>query len=170
MARRTGLMLILGGAIVALGVVMYVVGFHAGSQAAAAHAALNPSSASGSGIGPVAAATVQSPPPLQEFIPLPMPGQGRDDQPGRGNQQGQDCEPVILFYYQGRLYQLRPGQGPQGQRGVPGSPPEYFPLTPYQGPAIPGLPGIPFGPQPGPGAPTPIPGNPPNFQPQNPRF
>lgn len=158
MARRTALTLVLGGGIAALGVLVYLAGFHAGMQAAAAPRT------------PIAVTPVQSPPPLQEFIPLPMPGQGPDDQQGQGNQQGQDCEPVILFYYQGRLYQLRPGEGQQGQRGRPGSPPEYFPLTPYQGPAIPGIPGIPFGPQPGPNSPVPIPGNPPNFQPQNPRF
>lgn len=158
MARRLGLMLMLAGAFVALGAVMYVVGFQAGTAAQSA-----------AGTAPIAAAPVQSPPPLREFIPLP----GRpEDQQGTGNQQGQDCEPMILFYYQGRLYQLRPGpgQGPQNGPGRPGSPPEYFPLTPYQGPAIPGLPGIPFGPQPGPGNPIPIPGNPPDFQPQNPRF
>lgn len=160
MARRTVLTLLVGGGAIALAALMYVVGFHAGAQAAAPQS------------GPVAVVPVQSPPPLQEFIPIPMPGQGPDDQQGRGqNDQGQ-CQPTILFYYQGRLYQLQPQPGPgqQGQRGQPGSPPEYFPLTPYQGPAIPGLPGIPFGPLPGPGNPLPIPHNPPNFQPQNPRF
>lgn len=159
MARRAMLPLLVAGGVIALGTLMYVVGFHAGAQAA-----VLPS-------GPVTVVPVQAPPPLREFIPIPMPGQGPDDQQGRGqNDQGQ-CQPIILFYYQGRLYQLQPqpGPGPQGQRGRPGSPPEYFPLTPYQGPAIPGLPGLPFGPQ-GPGGPTPIPGYPPNFQPQNPRF
>lgn len=159
MARRAVLTLLIGGGVVALGALMYVIGFHAGAQAAPPQRA------------PVAVVPVQSPPPLQEFIPIPMPGQGPDDQQGRGrNQQGQDCQPMILFYYQGRLYQLQPGPGPQDQLGRPGSPPEYFPLTPYQGPAIPGLPGVPFGPLPGPGNPIPRPGNPPNFQPQNPRF
>ncbi|MGH2349265.1 MAG: hypothetical protein ACRDFT_07375 [bacterium] len=156
MARRTVVTLLVGVGVVALGALLYVAGFHAGAQGAAANA---------TGHVPVAAAPVQTPPPLQEFIPLPMPGRP-ENQPGQGNQQGQDCEPVILFYFEGRLYQLQPGQGPEGQRGRPGSPPEYFPLTPYQGPAIPGLPGVPFGPGPG----TPAPGNPPNFQPQNPRF
>jgi hypothetical protein len=158
MARRTVVTLLIGGGIVAVGALAYLAGFHAGAHAAVAN---------GPGQVPITVAPVQTPPPLQEFIPLPMPGRGPEDQPGQGNQQGQDCEPVILFYYQGRLYQLQPAPGQEGQRGRPGSPPEYFPLTPYQGPAIPGLP---FGPQPGPGNPGPIPGNPPNFQPQNPRF
>jgi hypothetical protein len=161
MARRAVVTLLIGGGIVAVGALAYLAGFHAGAQAAVA---------GGPAPAPIAVAPVQSPPPLQEFIPLPMPGQGPDERQGQGNQQGQDCEPVILFFYQGRLYQLQPGPGQQGQRGRPGTPPEYFPLTPYQGPAIPGLPGVPFGPQPGPGIPTPIPGNPPSFQPQNPRF
>ena len=82
-------------------------------------------------------------PPLQEFIPLPGPGQ---QQPGQAPQPGQgDCP--ILFYYNGRLYQL--GPGPQTGPGRPGSPPEFFQLNPYQGPPIPGLP-QPFQGPPGP--------------------
>jgi hypothetical protein len=78
------------------------------------------------------------PPTLREFIPLPGPG---DQQPGQrpGNQSG-DCEPIILFYHNGQLFQLRPGQGPQNGPGRPGTPPEFFYMNPYQGPAIPGLP------------------------------
>jgi len=97
-------------------------------------------------------------PPLQEVIPLPGPDQG----PGRG--QGQECEPLILFYYQGRLYRLMPGPQ-QDQQGRPTSPPEYFPLQPYQGPQIPGLP---FQLPPG-GAPR-LPQQGPGFQPVQPRF
>jgi hypothetical protein len=67
---------------------------------------------------------------------------------------------MILFYYQGQLFQLMPG--PQDQQGQPGSPPEFFPLQPYRGPAIPGLP---FGPQ----SPQRI-APPPGFQPVQPRF
>lgn len=97
-------------------------------------------------------------PPLQEFIPLPgpgqqQPGQAPQPQPGQG-----DCP--ILFYFNGRLYQL--GPGPQDGPGRPGSPPEFFYLNPYQGPPIPGLP-QPFQRPPGPGGPGP------NFVPVPPR-
>lgn len=80
----------------------------------------------------------QAPPTLREFVPLPQPG---DQTPGQrpGQQQG-DCEPVILFYHNGQLYQLRPGPGQQDGRGRPGTPPEFYQLNPYQGPPIPGLP------------------------------
>lgn len=104
----------------------------------------------------------QAPPPIQELIPLPGPG---DQQPGQlpGQQQGEDCP--ILFYHNGQLYRLRPGQGQDGQ-GRPGSPPEFFQLDPYQGPPIPGLP-IPQ--MPGPQGPVPqVPGQP-NFRPTTPR-
>ncbi|MGH2371942.1 MAG: hypothetical protein ACRDIC_00480 [bacterium] len=76
-------------------------------------------------------------PNLREFVPLPFPG---DQNPGQrpGQQQG-DCEPIILFYHNGRLYQLQPGPGDRnGNR--PGVPPEFYQLNPYQGPPIPGLP------------------------------
>jgi hypothetical protein len=94
------------------------------------------------------------PPTLREFIPLPGPG---DQQPGQrpGNQSG-DCEPIILFYHNGQLFQLRPGQGPQNGPGRPGTPPEFFYMNPYQGPAIPGLP-------------MPRPDRGPGFSPVNPR-
>jgi len=91
-------------------------------------------------------------PPLREFIPLPGPG---DQNPGQRPQQG-ECEPVILFYHNGQLYQLRPGPGPRDGQGRPGTPPEFYYLNPYQGPPIPGLP-MP-GPDRGPG-----------FTPVNPR-
>lgn len=95
----------------------------------------------------------QSPPTLREFIPLPGPG---DQQPGQRPDQQGGCEPIILFYHNGQLYQLRPGQGPQDGQGRPGAPPEFFYLNPYQGPPIPGLP------QPGPE-------RSPGFSPVNPR-
>jgi len=57
-----------------------------------------------------------------------------------------------------------PGPGPQDGPGRPGSPPEFFRLDPYRGPAIPGLP-QPF-PQPFPQRPE---GPQPNFQPVLPR-
>jgi len=77
-------------------------------------------------------------PPMREFVPLPMPG---DQTPGQrpGQQQG-ECEPIILFYHNGQLYQLRPGPGPGPDGNRPGVPPEFYNLQPYQGPAIPGLP------------------------------
>jgi len=93
-------------------------------------------------------------PNLREFIPIPGPG---DQTPGQRPQQQQgECEPVILFYHNGQLYQLRPGQGPQDGQGRPGTPPEFFHLNPYQGPAIPGLP-------------VPRPDRGPGFSPVNPR-
>jgi hypothetical protein len=96
----------------------------------------------------------QSPPPLREFIPLPGPG---DQTPGQQpQQQNGDCEPIILFYHNGQLYQLRPGQGPQDGQGRPGTPPEFYYLNPYQGPPIPGLP-------------APRPDRGPGFSPVNPR-
>ncbi|MDR7420359.1 MAG: hypothetical protein QN178_15770 [Armatimonadota bacterium] len=96
------------------------------------------------------------PPTLREFIPIPGPG---DQTPGQrpGNESG-ECEPIILFYHNGQLYQLRPGQGPQDGQGRPGAPPEFFHMNPYQGPAIPGLP-----------MPAPRPDRGPGFSPVNPR-
>jgi len=81
------------------------------------------------------------PPTMQELVPLPLPG---DQTPGQRpqNQQG-DCEPIILFYHNGQLYQLRPGPGPQTGPGRPTAPPEFYQLNPYQGPPIPGLPSPP---------------------------
>jgi hypothetical protein len=85
---------------------------------------------------PAPAPGQQSPPNLREFVPMPGPGQ---QMPGQQQQQG-DCQPVILFYYNGQLYELRPAPGPQNGPGRPAMPPEFFHLNPYQGPAIPGLP------------------------------
>ncbi|MDR5693809.1 MAG: hypothetical protein QN198_00125 [Armatimonadota bacterium] len=90
--------------------------------------------------------------PLQEFIPLPFPG--RQPQGQAPGQSQQDCVPTILFYHQGRLYQLQPG--PEGQPGVPGSPPEFFYLRPFG--------------QQAPGFPTPRQAPAPNFRPLVPRF
>lgn len=145
---------------IALGIALFAGGWYLGRGAAAADAPAIP------------AVPAQAAPPLQEIIPFPFPGQ--DQGPGQGQgQQGQgECEPVILFYFQGRLYRLMPGPGQQGPLGTPGSPPEYFPLQPYQGPSIPGLPfQLPpgTGPQLPPGA---IPQQPqgPGFSPLQPRF
>ncbi len=95
------------------------------------------------------------PPAIREFIPIPGPG---DQMPGMQPDEG-ECEPIILFYHNGQLFQLRPGQGPQDGQGIPGAPPEFFYMNPYQGPPIPGLPA----PRPdrGPGGP--------GFTPVNPR-
>jgi hypothetical protein len=84
------------------------------------------------------------PPQIREFVPLPGPGQQMPGQ--QPQQQDGQCEPIILFYYNGKLYQLKPGPGPQNGPGRPGTPPEFFYLNPYQGPAIPGLPIPPQGP------------------------
>lgn len=120
MIRRIVLGTLVAGALGVFGALAYSAGWRAG--AAAQPAAV------------IAAMPAQSIPQQQELIPFPMPGP--DQQPGQG--QGQECEPIILFYHEGRLYQMMPG--PDNQPGRPGSPPEYFPLRPYQGPQIPGLP------------------------------
>ena len=69
----------------------------------------------------------------REFIPVPNP---RNDQgPGTPTPgAGQDCD-KILYFYQGKLYQLRPGPMPRG-----GGNPEFYYMQPYQGPQIPGFP------------------------------
>jgi hypothetical protein len=83
-----------------------------------------------------------------ELVPVPPPpDNGRSfgpgpQSPGAGGNNlgpgssapggGQDCQ-QILFYYQGRLYQLRPPQGDQN--------PEFFFMQPYNGPQLPGFPG-----------------------------
>jgi hypothetical protein len=85
-----------------------------------------------------------------EFIPLPNTGNDRgpgpqNSVPGFGDQ---NCD-RILYYYEGRLYQLRPGPTHNGEN------PEFFFMEPYQGPAIPGFP------MPGPMIPgAPMPGQP----------
>lgn len=88
------------------------------------------------GMGGVAFAAGQSPTEMREFIPLPGPdGQGQQPQQG-------ECEPVILLYHEGQLYQLRPG--PNDGQGRPGAPREFYQLNPYQGPPVPGLPAPPM--------------------------
>lgn len=72
---------------------------------------------------------VQPPTEMREFIPLPGPDSQRP-QPQQG-----ECEPVILFYHEGRLYQLKPD--PKDGRGNPGAPPEFYRMQPYQAPPPP---------------------------------
>ncbi len=146
MGRRVILIVLAGSGLAAFALLMYLVGWHSGMAVAAAQAQT---------VRPGAAFTQapQVPQTLQELIPLPGP-----NQPEQGPGQSQNCKPIVLFYYQGKLYQLQ--LGPEGQQGVPSSPPEYFPLTPYQGPQIPGLPFTPPG-----GSP-----DSPGFKPVNPRF
>ncbi len=136
--QRFTLVLVAGG-VVLFGSLMYLAGWHA---------------AAASRPVPVAASPAQSLPVQSKIMPLPAPN-------GRGPSAGQnaECPPVILFYYQGQLYELMPGL--DDQPGGPTSPPEYFPLRPYQGPQIPGLPFTPS-PQPGPQLPR--------FKPVQPRF
>ncbi|MDI6772923.1 MAG: hypothetical protein QME77_10110 [bacterium] len=84
------------------------------------------------GVGGASQTVLQAPQPggpsteMREFIPLPSPENQRP-QPQQG-----ECEPVILFYHEGRLYQLRPG--PKDGQGRPGAPPEFYQMNPYQGP------------------------------------
>jgi hypothetical protein len=70
----------------------------------------------------------------KEFIPVPNPQNGQGPgmpSPGAG---AQDCD-KILYFYQGKLYQLRPGPMPRG-----GGNPEFYFMQPYEGPQIPGFP------------------------------
>lgn len=144
MPARTGQWLLIAGGVVVFGALMFAAGWSVAARPAAAS------------LPPTPAAPAQALPPIQEMIPIPGPDQGQ----GQG---GEQCDPVILFYYEGRLYQLMPGPQ-QDQQGRPSSPPEYFPIRPYQGPQIPGLP---FQLPPG-GAPRQPQG--PGFQPVQPRF
>lgn len=89
---------------------------------------------------------------LAPLFPPRGPEQGPGTQtpgtpsPGAG---GQDCD-KILYFFQGKLYQLRPGPMPKN-----GGNPEFYYMQPYQGPQIPGFPG-PMSPgMPGPGMPDP---------------
>ncbi len=86
-------------------------------------------------------------PSPKEFIPIPRNdnGQGPGEPPTvPGTGSPQDCD-RILYFYQGRLYQLRPGPMPRN-----GGNPEFFYMQPYEGPQIPGFPGPMM-----PGSPTP---------------
>lgn len=81
---------------------------------------------------------VQQAPQLnpKEFIPFPNNGNGvgpgpQNNTPGFG---AQNCD-KILYFYQGRLYQLQPGPMPRN-----GGNPEFFYMQPYEGPQIPGFP------------------------------
>jgi hypothetical protein len=166
-ARVLVLIIVVAGLV---GVLAYTAGVRAGRTAAAAPAGARPLIRPAQTLDPLppgqpAPWPQQRPalpgapgpaPHLREFVPLPVPGPGQQ-LPGQlpGAQQG-DCEPIILFYHNGQLYQLRPGPGPQTGPGRPTSPPEYFRLDPYQGPAIPGLP-------------VPQPDRDPRFAPVNPR-
>jgi len=143
MSQRTVRTILIGSGVLTFGILMFAAGYVAARPSTAPQAV-------------VQALPAQNPPPIQEMIPL-TPG------PDQGQGQSEECEPVILFYYQGRLYRLMPGPQ-QDQQGRPGSPPEYFPIQPYQGPQIPGLP---FQLPPG-GAPRAPQG--PGFQPVQPRF
>ena len=129
-----------GLGLAALGGAAAVAGWHAGVAAARVHP------------GTVFAQPVQATGPFQEmtpheFVPVPpppdnghsfgpgpqSPGAGGNNLgPGQSAPGGQDCQ-QILFYYQGRLYQLRPPQGDQN--------PEFFFMQPYGGPQVPGFPG-----------------------------
>jgi hypothetical protein len=139
MLRWPPRLVVLVAALVAFGGVMYQAGRGAGASAQ---------------LAAVSAMPAQQLPVRPEMVPFPAPGR-----PDQTQTQGQDCQPLILLYHDGKLYQLMPG--PDNQPGGSGSPPEYYPLRPYQGPQIPGLPFGPF--------PTPAPQGP-GFQPLQPRF
>jgi len=99
----------------------------------------------------VPGSTPNEAPNPREFAPVPnmpgnLPGQGPDQSPGAG---GQNCD-KILFFYNGKLYQLRPGEMPKN-----GNNPEFFFMQPYQGPSIPGFPEQTEPGAPAPGVPTP---------------
>lgn len=153
-----------GVSLAALGGAAAVGGWHAGLAVSEARTgeplAVRPVQAQG---------PFENPTPPREFVPVPPPpdhgnsfGPGPQS-PGAGGNNvgpgqsapggGQDCN-QILFYYQGRLYQLRPPQGDQN--------PEFFFMQPYGGPQIPGFPGPP---PPGMNAPAPTaPTLPPTFK------
>ena len=78
----------------------------------------------------------------REFVPVPplnQPGNVPSQAPFPGTGSQQDCDRV-LFFYQGRLYQLRPGPMPRN-----GGNPEFFYMPPYGGPQVPGFPQAPPG-------------------------
>ena len=98
----------------------------------------------------------------REFIPM-LPERGQEQGPGMPSPGagGQNCD-KILYFFQGKLYQLRPGPMPRN-----GGNPEFYYMQPYEGPQIPGFP------TPGPmipGTPDPnLPNNLPNMGPVAPR-
>lgn len=78
----------------------------------------------------------------REFVPVPplnQPGNVPGQAPFPGNGAQQNCD-RILFFYQGRLFQLRPGPMPRN-----GGNPEFFYMQPYDGPQVPGFPQAPPG-------------------------
>lgn len=80
----------------------------------------------------------------KEFVPVPPQQRGQDQGPGAPSPGagGQNCD-KILYFFQGKLYQLHPGPMPRN-----GGNPEFYYMQPYEGPQIPGFP-MP-GPTPGP--------------------
>ncbi|MGH2403296.1 MAG: hypothetical protein ACRDGN_02420 [bacterium] len=142
MSRRWSTFVV-ASAVVAVAGVAYAAGHAAGRSASATASVPSPvvqpvqAPQLDQNLPPAQIAPPGQTPNLREFVPLPFPG---DQNPGQrpGQQQG-DCEPIILFYHNGQLYQLQPGPGDRnGNR--PGVPPEFYQLNPYQGPPIPGLP------------------------------
>jgi len=131
MADRGVRMLVLGIVIGGLGAI-FLIGGVAGAQGWRAGAA-----AHGHDVIMVPASPTQGLPfNPKEFIPVPNPQQGQDQGPGvpSPGAGGQDCD-KILYFFQGKLYQLRPGPMPKG-----GGNPEFYYMQPYQGPQIPGFP------------------------------
>ncbi len=143
MMSKRSVVILAGVVTLFAGGIAYAAGYVAGRAAPTASVAQPPSAQPvqapqpDQGVAPGQLVPPGQPPTMREFIPLPQPG---DQNPGQrpGQQQG-DCDPVILFYHNGQLYQLRPGPGQDGQ-GRPGVPPEFYQLNPYQGRPIPGLP------------------------------
>lgn len=121
MTRKPYLVVLGGCGLLLLAGAMFLIGRASGMAAAASSTPATPS-----------AAFAQSHRTLPDLLPQPGP-----DQQGQG--QGKDCKPLVLFYYQGRLYQMQLGPD-NNQQGPSSTPPEYFPIAPYRGPAIPGLP------------------------------
>jgi hypothetical protein len=125
-------MLLLGIVIGGLGAILLIGGV------AAAHGWRAGAAAHGHDVILVPASPAQGQPLTpKEFVPVPNPQQGQDQGPGMPSPGagGQDCD-KILYFFQGKLYQLRPGPMPKG-----GGNPEFYYMQPYQGPQIPGFPG-----------------------------
>jgi hypothetical protein len=125
-------MLLLGIVIGGLGAILLIGGV------AAAHGWRAGAAAQGRDVVLVPASPAQGLPSIpKEFVPVPNPQQGQDQGPGMPSPGagGQDCD-KILYFFQGKLYQLRPGPMPKG-----GGNPEFYYMQPYQGPQIPGFPG-----------------------------